>query len=83
MFIVHDTRFGNLLIQVPINEAEAFEKEFVNISRIDKYCVAGDGIGLTEAVFKTSTGKSYYYNNNAALEFASVDIEYNFDSIDV
>ena len=83
VFIVHDARFGNLLIQVPINEAEAFEKEFVNISRIDKYCVAGDGIGLTEAVFKTSTGKSYYYNNNAALEFASVDIEYNFDSIDV
>ncbi len=83
IFMVHDTRFGNLLVPVPIGEAMSFEKDFPNVSRSDTYCVAGDGVGLSEAVFITPSGKSYRYNNKAVLEFASVDIEYNFDRIEV
>lgn len=83
IFMVHDARFGNLLIPVPIDEAETFEKSFPSVVRNDVYCVAGDGIGLSEAVFVTPSGRSYKYSNTAALEFASVDIEYNFERIEV
>ena len=83
VFMVHDERFGNLLVPVPINEAMSFEQNFSNVSRKDTYCVAGDGVGLSEAIFVTPTGKSYTYSNKAVLEFASIDIEYNFDSIEL
>lgn len=83
IFMVHDARFGNLLVPVPIREAEAFEKDFQSVVRNDVYCVAGEGLGLSEAEFVTSSGRSYKYSNAAALEFASVDIEYNFDRIEV
>lgn len=83
VFLITDARFGNLLIPVPINEAETFEKNFASTSRIDTYCVAGDDIGLSEATFVTPYGKSYLYNNKADLVFASIDIDYNFDSIEV
>lgn len=83
VFMIHDARFGNLLVPVPIGEAQAFELNFSGVSRDDTYCVAGDGIGLSKAIFVTSDGKSYTYDNRAALEFASVDIEYNFDSIEL
>lgn len=83
VFMVHDERFGNLLVPVPIGEAMAFEENFTDIIRDDTYCIAADGIGLSEAIFTTSTGKTYTYNNTAVLEFASVDIAYNFDSIEL
>lgn len=81
VFLVHDTRFGNLLVPVPIGEAEMFEKSFDKVSRKDTYCVNGDNLGLKEASFVTSYGKTYNYNNTASLSFASVDIEYNFDAV--
>lgn len=83
IFLIHDTRFGNLLVPVPLNEAAAFEEKFSSITRKDTYCVAGDGIGLSEAVFVAPNGESYLYSNKAILEFASVDIEYNFDKIEL
>ncbi len=83
IFLIHDKRFGPLLVPVPISQAETFEKEFSGISRSNTYCVSNDHLGLESAVFTTPEGRSYTYRNNNSLEFASVDISYNFDSIDV
>lgn len=81
VFLVHDSRFGNLLVPVPIKEAEKFENSFGDVSRKDIYCVNGDNLGLKEARFVTPDGKTYKYNNTASLSFASVDIDYNFEAV--
>lgn len=81
VFLVHDSRFGNLLVPVPIQEAERFEKSFQDIQRKDTYCVNGDNLGLTEARFVTPDGETYKYSNNASLSFASVDIDYSFEAV--
>lgn len=81
VFLIRDSRFGNLLIPVPLREAEQFENEFHKYDRTNKYYVEGDGIGLAEVVF-SKDGKSYSYNNKESLVFSSVDIEYNFESVD-
>ena len=81
VFLLYDTRFGNLLVPVPIKDAEKFEKSFKAVKRSDVYCVNGDNIGLKEAKFTTPEGRVYKYNNTASLSFASVDIDYNFESV--
>lgn len=81
VFLLHDSRFGNLLVSVPIREAEQFEKDFSKIRRDDVYCINGDNLGLKEARLRMPNGRVYKYNNTAALSFTSVDIEYNFESV--
>lgn len=81
VFLIHDTRFGNLLVPVPIHEAERFENAFKDVKREDTYCINGDNLGLTEASFITPYGNTYEYKNTASLSFASVDIDYNFETV--
>ncbi|MDO4826898.1 MAG: WG repeat-containing protein, partial [Bacteroidia bacterium] len=83
IFLIHDKQFGSLLVPVPISQAESFEKGFADVSRSNTYCVSDDRLGLESAVFTTPDGRSFTYRNNNSLEFASVDISYNFDSINV
>lgn len=83
IFLIYDERFGSLLVPVPIDYAEKFENEFASISRANNYYIANDKLSLRSAAFSTSDGRQYFYNNEAPLEFASVDIVYNFDSIAV
>ena len=81
VFLVHDSRFGNLLVPVPIQEAENFESAFDSIQRTNSYYINGESLGLKEARFITSNGKIYTYNNSASLSFSSVDIDYSFDTV--
>lgn len=83
IFVVYDSRFGELLVPVPISQAEKFEREFSSLKHSTTYCVENDGIGLAESVFTTSDGLSYVYSNKASLEFAQIDIDYDFDPIDL
>lgn len=81
VFLLHDTYFGNMLVPVPIEDANSFETNFSSIRRSDIYCVNGDNLGLKEATFITPDGSTYRYNNTSALSFASLDIDYNFESV--
>ncbi len=83
IFMIQDKKFGNILVPVPISEAAAFENQFSSIVRKDKYCIQNDRLGLAEAVFVSPEGKEYKYSNQASLEFSSVDIEYNFEKIEL
>ena len=83
IFVIYDSRFGELLVPVPIANAERFEKEFDTLGNTNTYCVENDGIGLAESVFTMSDGSRYVYSNKASLEFAQVDIDYDFDPIDL
>lgn len=83
VFLIHDANFGNLLVPVPIQNAEQFENAFKgkDLQRKDIYCVNGEGLGLKEALFYMSDGHTYKYNNEASLTFASIDIDYNFEAV--
>ncbi len=83
IFVVYDSRFGELLVPVPISKAEKFEMEFNSLKNTNTYCVENDGIGLAESVFTMADGSCYIYSNKASLEFAQVDIDYDFDPIDL
>lgn len=81
IFMIHDKKFGDLLVPVPIGEAEAFEKSYASIVRDNTYYVDGNALGLAGASFTTPDGKTYNYRRDAKLEFAAVDIDYNFETI--
>lgn len=81
IFMVHDSKFGTLLLPVPIDEAEAFEKSFVQCMRNPEYFIQDDGLALAAETWTTPTGKKYSYSNDRSLEFAMADIKYNFDPI--
>lgn len=80
VFLIVDSRFGNLLVPVPINEAESFEREFGLFNHYNVYRIEGDGLGLVEMNF-TKGDKIYSYKNTATLQFSSMDINYNFENI--
>lgn len=82
VFLVHDKRFGNLLVPVPINEAEQFDVSFADVQRKDTYDVSGDNLCLSSADFILPSGKKYHYSNTATLAFSAVDIDYNFEAVD-
>lgn len=80
VFLIFDSKFGKLLVPVPINEAENFEKEFNLYNRGNVYRIDGDGLGLAEMNF-TKDDKIYSYKNTATLKFSAVDINYNFENV--
>ena len=81
VFLINDSKFGNLLVPVPINEAEYFSNNFDSYTRKNVFRVDGDGIGLAEMHF-TNEDKTYSYKNTASLQFSSVDIDYAFETVD-
>ena len=81
IFLINDSKFGNLLVPVPIQDAEYFETHFDQVKRENKYCIKNDGIGLAESRFELN-GKTYRYSNQASLQFENIDIDYNFEKID-
>ncbi len=83
IFLINVKTFGDILVPVPISQAPEFEKNFSSATRTDTYYIANDRIGLESAVFKMPNGRKYRYKNDAELEFASIDINYNFDKLDI
>lgn len=82
VFLLHDSQFGNLLVNVPLSEAENFETHFDNFVRTNNYYVKDDGIGLAGVSF-TNGNKKYVYSNQSSLRFASVDIDYVFEPLEL
>lgn len=83
VFLINDSKYGELLVHVPIEAAPDFEKKFDDVSREDcKYDIVNDRVGLVEAVYKMPDGSKYDYKNDAQLQYAELDINYNFEPID-
>ncbi len=81
VFLLNDSKFGNMLVPVPIDEAEYFSNNFDSYTRENVFRIDGDGIGLAEMHF-TNGDKTYSYRNTASLQFSSVDIDYAFENVD-
>ena len=83
IFLVQDSRFGSLLVPVPIDEAAAFESAFANAAKTPVYAIQDDGLGLREMTYTLPGGQEYRYDNSSDLTFALADIDYEFDAIDI
>ena len=83
IFLVQDSRFGSLLVPVPIDEAAAFESAFANATKTPVYAIQDDGLGLREMTYTLPGGQEYRYDNSSDLTFALADIDYEFDAIDI
>lgn len=83
IFLIKDEHFGDLLIQVPISEAQAFEESFYSMKRFVKYFVDDDYLSLAEMTLTTQDGKSYTYSNQASLEYFITNIDYDFAPIEI
>lgn len=81
IFLIHDSRYGDLLVPVPIGDAEAFEKNFVYAHRTLGFAVENDTLSLSSVEYDIPGIGRYMYSNKASLEFSRLDINYNFDEI--
>ena len=83
VFLIKDEKFGNLLVPVPINEAENFEKHFFKLKRSVRYFVENDKLALAELSFTMPSGNVYKYSNSASVDYFITNIDYKFAPIEI
>jgi len=81
VFLIKSEQFGNLLISVPIKEAQSFKTNWKQSQINPTYFIENDKLGLKEITFSMND-KSYTYSNKASLNYAVAKIDYNFAPID-
>ena len=76
-YLIKSKDYGNLLVEVPYDEAQFFKTNWNNFTKNPKYFIENDQLALVEINFTTDNGKSYKYSNEASLNYSSVNIDYN------
>ena len=82
VFLITDAEFGDLLVQVPIEYAPDFEAGFDSMDKDMRYYLNGDHLALAEVVYNLG-GHEFRYSSQADLRYTELDIEYNFEPIDI
>ncbi|MCL2510685.1 MAG: caspase family protein [Bacteroidales bacterium] len=82
---IKSAQFGEILLKVPAKEAEAFEKGFASVQKInpDFYFTTNGEVKLNQLTFKTTSGASYVYNSTDPKRFEKVVVNTNFSKINV
>ncbi len=83
VFLIKDKHFGDLLVPVPIAEAENFEKNFYKTNKTVKYFVDNDTLALAELRYIIDGGRSYAYSNSASLDYFVANLDYEFAPIEL
>lgn len=83
VFSIVSEKFGQLLLPVPIAEGKEFKDNFSRVEKKNpKYFIEDDKIALRSLTFvNPANGKSYAYNNVAALNYSQYQI--NADDLDI
>lgn len=80
VFPIISSKFGQLLLPVPIAEASIFKNNFNSIKTENiQYYVNNDKIALRSVEFVTTNGKRYKYSNQNALDYHQY--EFNPDAL--
>lgn len=82
VFLITDAEFGDLLVQVPIEYAPDFEAGFDSMDKDMRYYLNGDHLALAEVVYNLG-GHEFRYSSQADLRYTELDIEYNFEPVDI
>lgn len=71
----------DILVPVPIQEAQDFKTYFNEAKKTPHYFVENDSISIAEYAFRLPNGKTYKYSNQASLQYNIAQVDYNFDVI--
>lgn len=84
IFLIKHQFYGNMLIPVPIDDAQQFKKSWNSITITSPtYFIENDQIALAALSFKIPGGKIYTYSNKASLSYTLAKIDYNFLPIEI
>ena len=72
---------GDWLVHVPVNEAQNFQNNWNNYKKTPQFAIINDKLAIAEMDFTINGGKTYKYSNQASLNYAILNIEYNFAPI--
>lgn len=83
VFSIRSPKFGQLLVPVPIDEGAAFKQNFDKVELRDPvYFISNDKIALKSlAFYNPAANKTYYYNNQLALNYKQYEID--ADALDI
>ena len=88
-FLLKDSKLGNLVIPVPINQAKLFKSNFSYIQFTDqKFVIIDDKfvlsyLELSLSLQASSAPNIYTYNLSNTQDYAITDIDYEFSSIEI
>lgn len=79
-YLITTESYGDILLPVPIEEAKSFKSrwEYIKPYVSAVFIPSGDGIALKSVRFG-----QYVYDSNTETSYAQVDIDYNFNPLDV
>ena len=83
VFLISDSRFGDVLLRVPIDAAPGFEEQFSQIEKSGEYDIIGDTLALVGMIYRMDDGTTYSYSNTDALQYADVAVDYDFAPIEI
>lgn len=86
VFLVTTSRFGDLLLPVPVSDAPKFKKEWQKVAVQPNYQIENDELVLASAAFKPNRGKSkkmYLYQKGNNVEYTIPEIAFNFSPIEI
>ena len=85
VFLITSKVLGNIIVPVPRenNEARSFESNWSGMQFLNPvYFIENDHLALAQLTIVTPTGKSYKYDNAAALAYTETEVDVNFAPID-
>ena len=84
VFLLTDAMFGNMLVPCPIDEGRLFKQNWASAQLTPTYFIDNDLLALRELdIYFPSIKKRYVYSNQASLNYAVAQVDYNFDPIEI
>lgn len=82
-FLINNSLYGDILLQVPLQEAAGFKNNWSSVKASLKptFVPNGEDDILTQLEFFYN-GKAYTYNNLTVATYALTEVNYNFNPID-
>ncbi|MCQ2315201.1 MAG: leucine-rich repeat protein [Bacteroidales bacterium] len=82
VFLIKGSNTGDLLVSVPINDAQYVQQNWSSHTATPHYAFAGTDIVAESVDFTFPNNKTYTYRSTQDLTYAQTDIQYNFDPIE-
>lgn len=83
VFLVKENQWGDLLVSVPIADAQYVGKNWSSCTTTPHYVFAETEVVLQSVDFTFPNKKTYIYKPNQQLTYSTPDIKYNFNPIEL
>ncbi len=89
VFLLTDSKFGDILVPVPLDEAAEFKRNWFTNEKIGpivtpEFFIENDVLALASLdIYFPSLDKHYTYSNQSSLKYVQAQVDYNFDPIEI